>query len=127
MKILCIDDDPGVLIYVKAVLTKNYDVVTANSGESGLETFRTQGPFPVVLSDIQMPDLSGLEVVKHIHEESPQTVCMILTGQADFSIANEALEKGHILKVLLKPIAITDLRDAMKLCVETAEARQEGS
>ena len=124
MKVSCVDDDPCVLVNVKAVLTKNHDVVTANSREDCLETFLTQGSFPFVLSDIQMPDLSRLEVLKKIHEESPPTVSMLQAGQAGFSISKEALEKGHILQVLLKPIAITDLRDAMKLCVETGETRQ---
>ena len=123
MKILCIDDDSGVLIFLKAALSKDHDVNTANCGEEGLATFRKEGPFPIVISDIQMPDISGFDVVHQIKTEKNDTVCMLITGQADFDCSHAAVKDGQAEKCLLKPLVLKTFRETIEECVELVEQR----
>jgi YesN/AraC family two-component response regulator len=124
MKILCIDDDPGVLTYLTAALSPNHEVVTASCGEEGLTTFEAKGPFPIVISDIQMPDISGIEVVNKIHASNENTVCILITGQTDFSYARDSVNKGLAIKFLMKPLSITDLRASMEESIALVEENQ---
>lgn len=127
MKILCIDDDSGVLIFLKAALSKDHDVTTANCGEEGLAAFRKQGPFSIVISDIQMPDITGFDVVKQIKAESKDTVCMLITGQADFDCSHAAVKGGDAEKCLLKPLVLKTFRETMEECIELVEQRELSS
>ena len=125
MKILCIDDESGVLLFLNAALGKEHDVTTACCGEEGLAVFRNEGPFPIVITDIQMPDISGFDVVKQVKFEVPSTVCMLITGQADFNYSSDAVKDGKAEKCLLKPLVLKDLRKAVQECVDLAKERSQ--
>ncbi len=123
MKILCIDDDPGVLMYLKAALSQNHEVTTATCGEEGLEKFKAEGPFSIVISDIQMPDISGIEVVNKVYEQNKDTVCILITGQTNFTYAREAVNPDLNIKFLMKPLSISALRVEIKESVSLAEEK----
>jgi sigma-B regulation protein RsbU (phosphoserine phosphatase) len=125
MKILCIDDDPGVLIFLNAALVKEHDVTTANSGEEGLEHFKEKGPFPIVISDIQMPGISGYEVVAEIKKVQKDTVCVLITGLADFDSTQAGIEEGIFENFLLKPLVLKTFRETVKECIELAKQRRQ--
>ena len=127
MKILCIDDESGVLLFLNAALSKEHEVTTACCGEEGLTAFRNEGPFPIVITDIQMPDMSGFDVVNQVKFEIPSTVCMLITGQADFNYSSDAVEEGKAEKCLLKPLVLKDLRKAVQECVDLANERTQSS
>lgn len=116
--ILIIDDDPAVRSSCRAVLEKkNYRVETAENGQAGLDLFG-KIPFHVVLLDLKMPGLSGMEVLKRIKEKSPETPVVIITGYASIESAVEAMKKGAF-NYLPKPFIPAELRLVVDKAVES--------
>lgn len=87
---LIVEDEPVELDYLNKVLrslcTDQERIWTARNGEEALEVFLKERP-DVVLTDIYMPIMDGLELTEHIKSESPQTICYILTSFDYFSYA----------------------------------------
>ncbi|KJS28823.1 MAG: histidine kinase [Desulfatitalea sp. BRH_c12] len=93
-KILIIDDEEAnVRVLSLTLRCDGYKVVCALSGEEGLEVFRKESP-DLVLTDIKMPGMDGIEVLKHIKKVSPDTEVIIITGHGDIDNAIEALKFG---------------------------------
>jgi len=68
-----------------------YEVLTAEDGKSGLEIFAKESP-PIVLTDIKMPGMDGIEVLKRIKEISPETEVIVVTGHGDMDLAIQSLQ-----------------------------------
>jgi response regulator RpfG family c-di-GMP phosphodiesterase len=112
-RILCVDDEPNLLDGLKRQLRKQYEVLTAASGAQGLELLASAGPFPVVVSDMRMPEMDGAAFLAHVREQAPDTVRMLLTGQTDIQSAISAVNDGQIFRFLTKPCAPEDLGKAL--------------
>jgi CheY-like chemotaxis protein len=108
-KILFVDDESSALDGFRRILHGSFDVTTAGSGGEGLMTLDRDGPFAVVVSDMRMPGMSGAEFLARVRQKAPDTVRMMLTGQADLHSAMEAVNRGHILHFLTKPCPKTVL------------------
>lgn len=117
-KILYVDDDPNILAAYERVCRKKFDVTTAMGGEEGLEAVFTQGPFAVVISDMRMPGMDGVEFLAKVREVAPDTVRMILTGNADLQTAIVAVNEGHIFRFLTKPCHNSALLKAIEAGIE---------
>ncbi len=102
-RILCIDDDPNILQAYQRALRKRFHIEPALGGEEALEAVRHQGPYAVVVADMRMPGLSGVEVLAQVKEIAPDTVRMMLTGNADQQTALEAVNRGHVFRFMTKP------------------------
>ena len=102
-RILCIDDDPNVLQAYQRALRKQFQIEIALGGEEALAAVINQGPYAVVVSDMQMPGMNGVEVLKEVKKHSKDTVRMMLTGNADQQTALEAVNEGHIFRFMTKP------------------------
>lgn len=102
-KILFVDDEPAVLDGYKRTLYREFEVVTAVGGEKGLEVIAGSGPYAVVVSDMRMPGMNGVQFLSRVRQESPDTVRMILTGQADMDTAISAVNDGNVFRFLTKP------------------------
>ena len=102
-KILLVDDEPNVLQGFKRHLRKQYDLKLAVGGQAALETIEADGPFAVIVSDMQMPEMSGIELLSKIGEHNPNTVRIMLTGNADQKTAADAVNEGRIFRFLSKP------------------------
>ena len=89
-KILFVDDDELVLSGINLTLGRNYSVYTASSGMEGLEVFRKDGPFAVVVSDFNMPQMDGSEFLREVRKLDKEVVTMLLTGAANFADASGA-------------------------------------
>ncbi len=113
-KILFVDDDPNILAALQRQLRKDYAVDTAVGGAAGLETIDRNGPYAVVVSDMQMPEMSGLELLKRVELRAPDTVRIMLTGNADQATAVEAVNEGHVFRFLNKPCAPETMTAAIK-------------
>ena len=85
------------------MLCRRFAVETAVSGEAGLDLIRSRGPFAVVVSDLRMPGMDGIQFLTAVREESPDTVRVMLTGYADVSTAIAAVNEGNIFRFLTKP------------------------
>ena len=73
----------------------------------------TAGPFAVVVSDMQMPAMDGVTFLGRVHETSPDTVRVMLTGNADQTTAMKAINEGHIFRFLVKPCRAEDLAEVL--------------
>jgi len=104
-RILLVDDDPNVLSGFQRTLRNRFDLDTATGGEEALAKVETAGPYAVVVADMQMPGMSGLDVLVKIENRAPDTIRMMLTGNADQRTAVDAVNRGHVFRFLNKPCA----------------------
>lgn len=112
-KILFVDDDPNILSAYKRSLHKRYQITTCLSGQEGLERLAEAGPFAVVVADMQMPGMNGVEFLRKAEAQSPDTVRLMLTGNADQKTAADAVNQGHVFSFLTKPCAPESLEAAL--------------
>lgn len=102
-KILCVDDDPNILEAYKRGLRKLFHIETALSGAEALKVIASQGPFAVVVSDMRMPGMDGIQFLTAVKERAPESVRIMLTGNSDQETAIEAVNEGNIFRFLTKP------------------------
>ncbi|KHK01963.1 hybrid sensor histidine kinase/response regulator [Desulfovibrio sp. TomC] len=102
-KILFVDDDPSVLASLRRSLGRCYDLDTALGPEEGLIALAEKGPYAVIISDLRMPGLSGVEFLRRAKVIAPDAVPLMLTGHGDLDAAMEAINEGHIFRFLTKP------------------------
>jgi len=122
-KLLVIDDERGIRkLLALSLESDGYEVCTAPSGEEGIETFRRESP-AIVLTDIKMPGIDGIEVLKQIKELSPDTEVIMITGHGDMDLAIEAL-KLEASDFLNKPIKDAALSVALKRAEERISIKQ---
>lgn len=116
-KILVVDDDSASVEAVVEVLEREgYNLFTASGGRKALETLAAED-IDVVITDEKMPDLSGIDLLKHIKDNYPYTQVIILTGYGSIDSAVEATRAGAD-GYLEKPIQINILRQTAKNAVE---------
>lgn len=113
-KILCVDDEPHVLEAFQRQLRKQFDLELAGNGSEALECLRTQGPFSVIVADMNMPGMNGVQLLAKAREASPDTVRIMLTGAGDFQTAITAVNEGHIFRFLAKPCPAETLALALE-------------
>ncbi len=90
-KILVIDDErPTLKMFTLLLTAYGYDILTAENGQDGLDIFRKESP-GLVLTDIKMPVMDGIEVLKEIKKINPQTEVIVITGHGDMDLAIQAL------------------------------------
>ena len=112
-KVLMIDDDPNILQALTRQLRKQYDFSTALGGIDGLrlvgDANGQRDPYAVVVCDMRMPGMDGIQVLAKVREISPDTVRIMLTGNADQATAIAAINQGNIFRFLTKPCPAEDL------------------
>ncbi len=102
-KVLFVDDDPNILAAYKRQLRKALRVETAEGPKKGLQLVMDRGPFAVVVADMHMPVMNGIEFLARVGEIAPDTIRMMLTGAPDLEIAMQAVNEGSIFRFLTKP------------------------
>ena len=112
-KILFVDDDPETLESYKQLLQPEFLVETAVGGEEGLAAIQARGPYSIVVSDMKMPGMSGIEFLARVRVVSPDTVRIMLTGHADVNVAIEAVNQDNIFRFLTKPCERESLRSSL--------------
>lgn len=117
-RILIVDDEPHVLDGLRRSLRSDFAVETATGPAMGLERIRAAGPYAVVVSDFQMPQMNGAQFLAAVREVNPDTSRVLLTGQADLVGAASAVNTGGILRLLLKPTGREELIGALNAGVE---------
>ncbi|MDR3566636.1 MAG: response regulator [Syntrophobacteraceae bacterium] len=112
-KILFVDDDPNILAGFTRKLRKNFSVETAMGGEDGLGAISEKGPFSVIVSDLRMPGMDGIEFLNRARLAAPDSARILLSGNADLQTAIEAVNRGYIFRLLTKPCEPQTLIDAL--------------
>ncbi|MFW6236378.1 MAG: response regulator [Desulfovibrionales bacterium] len=116
-KILVIDDEKPTLSMFRLLLeTYGYTVLTAENGEQGLDVFMAETP-PIVLTDIKMPGMDGIEVLKRIKEITPSAEVIVITGHGDMDLAIKALNLDAT-DFINKPIQKAELDAALQRAQE---------
>src|SRR2546425_3720462 len=124
-RILVVDDEAAILRLLKEALTQwGYQVTGATSAAEALQALRGD-MFDAVITDIRMPDMNGLELLKEIkrHDESVEVV--VMTGYPTIASAVEALKEGAF-DYLSKPLLLDELRHLMTRMTERRVLRGEG-
>ncbi len=120
--LLCVDDEPIIRELCSSALD-NYHVLPAASGEEALAILATQA-VDIVLSDVMMPKISGLELLRRIKERQPDQAVVLMTGYSDKDIILEALKAGAD-DFINKPINILQLRTTVDKVFEKQRIRRE--
>ena len=116
-RILCVDDDSAMLRFFRC-LGGELVIETAEGAEQALAAVSNQGPYAVILSDMNMPGMNGVQLLSAVRNLAPDTVRIMLTGFADLTTAVEAVNQGHIFRFLAKPCPAAVLYQALKAGVE---------
>jgi len=122
-RILIVDDEPDMCWALgKALQVSHYSVATATRGAEALELVAAER-FAVVLVDVKLPDLDGLELAALIRQESPQTVVVLVSGYfyPEDEAISEGLEKGLFVDFIAKPFRLEKVRAIVRRSVEASE------
>lgn len=123
-KILLVDDEEGIRKVLGISLADmGYDVITAESGEEALSLFEKITP-PIVLTDIKMPGMDGVTLLRTIKELNPDTEVIMITGHGDMDLAIKSL-KYEATDFVTKPINDDVLEIALKRAHERIDMRQQ--
>ena len=102
-KVLFVDDEPNVLQSIRRSLRKQFDLDTAEGGEAALQKLGEDGGFAVIVSDMRMPGMNGVELLSAAKKRWPDIVRVMLTGNADQQTAVDAVNHGDVFRFLNKP------------------------
>ncbi|MBI2524999.1 MAG: response regulator [Candidatus Rokubacteria bacterium] len=123
-RILVVDDERDVLdIMVECLSLAGYDVLSAHDGEEGLRIFQRDHP-ALVITDLSMPGMGGLELAKTIKALSPPTEVLIVTGHSTMASAMDALRHG-VFDYLLKPLTLGELELSVQRALERSRLVEE--
>jgi FixJ family two-component response regulator/nitrogen-specific signal transduction histidine kinase len=123
-KLLLVDDEEGIRKVLGISLADlGYEVFTAENGEQALEIFRRENP-PIVLTDIKMPVMDGIELLRKIKDKNPDTEVIMITGHGDMELAIKSL-KYRAIDFVTKPINDDILEIALGRAHEKINMRQK--
>ncbi|NCC24104.1 MAG: response regulator [Deltaproteobacteria bacterium] len=123
-RILVIDDErPTLKMFSLFLRAYGFDMLAAESGREGLEIFEREKP-PLVLTDVKMPGMDGLGVLKRIKEISPESEVIVVTGHGDIDLALKTLRLGAA-DFIAKPIDRTSLEAALSRARERLDLARE--
>jgi putative nucleotidyltransferase with HDIG domain len=123
--VLFVDDDPEILkVLRRMVRGDGLTVLTATGPEHAFEILKGV-EIPVVVSDHQMPEMLGVDFLAALRERHPESIRILLTGQAEMQIAVEAINRGEIYRMITKPCRREELRGTLGQAFEHFEMRRE--
>ncbi|WP_258101180.1 histidine kinase [Marinoscillum pacificum] len=123
VKILYVDDERGNIDYFRSVFRREYEIVTANSGEEGLEILLKNQDIPVILTDQRMPRMTGVEFLRKSIDIARDSIRILVTGYADMETVINAVNLGHIYYYISKPWTYDEMQIIIKRAIETYRLR----
>jgi DNA-binding NtrC family response regulator len=122
--VLVVDDESSILDTLRILLRKEgYEVATAQGGKAGLEQIRS-GNHAIVLTDVRMPQVSGLDILKAAREQDPETPVILMTAQASLQTAIQAVNEGAFYYIQ-KPFSNDELLTILRRACEYRSIRVE--
>ena len=124
LEILILDDEPLVGLRLKPVLEREYHVEIFVEPKEALARMQEK-KFDIVVTDIRMEELDGLQVLENVRATSPETKVIMITGYATLDAAREAVAKGAF-GFIAKPFKIGTIRDAIIKAARALENERAG-
>lgn len=122
--ILVLDDEPGILSFLQRGLSHHYGMVETAGDLSQADELIDRCHFDLIISDIRLPDGSGVEWLTKIREQGHQTPVIFMTAYADLQTAIEALRVGAV-DFLMKPFRLEQMQTAVDRCLKFEQLRRE--
>jgi Nif-specific regulatory protein len=123
-KILLIDDSPDILTHLSEYLkNEGYEVESSTDGEKAISMIERKC-FDIIFTDLMMPNIDGMEVLKYVTQHSRESICMILTGYGTIKNAVEAVKLGAF-DYLTKPIKMDEILITLKRALEFRDLKRE--
>ncbi len=113
-KVLLVDDEPKVLASLRRCLAERFDLTCAGSGDEALAIVERDGPFAAIVSDVRMPGMDGLTLLREMRRRVPETVRLVLSGHADFAAVVAAINEGAVFRFHTKPVAPEVLTESLE-------------
>lgn len=120
-KILVVDDDPDMLTVLRWALSPVAEILEACEGRGALRLIEEEAP-ALILLDVAMPGMSGIEVLRRARELDPTAIIVMLTGLCDIDLAKESLDCGARAYVT-KPFEDSYLRNEVRRLLETSHKK----
>jgi response regulator RpfG family c-di-GMP phosphodiesterase len=120
-RILVVDDEPEIREVLCELFGYDYECAAAGSAEEALQTLR-EGNFNLIISDIMMGGMSGLEMIPHVQAASPETVVLMISGVQTIESAIKALRAGAF-DYIMKPFDLRQVEAAVRRALEHYELR----
>jgi DNA-binding NtrC family response regulator len=112
--ILYVDDEETNLFVFNLAFRKKYEVITAISPEKALEVLKEEGQhIQVVISDMRMPSMNGIQFIARAREQFPDLPYFILTGYDYHDEINQAINEGLIIRHFTKPFDVAEIENAI--------------
>jgi serine phosphatase RsbU (regulator of sigma subunit)/CheY-like chemotaxis protein len=124
-KILFVDDEPASLLQYQQGLQNEFDITTAVGGQEGLVSLCKDGPFAVVVSDMQMAGMDGAQFLKRVRQVAPNTIRLLISANLDLSGAANAINEGSVFRLLVKPCEKSHLTEAIRRALDCYHERKE--
>lgn len=112
--ILYVDDEVINLELLQLTFMNEFRVVTAKSAREGLEKLEQEPDIRVIISDLKMPEMNGLDFIKVVKKKDPGKICMLLTGFMESEVMLEGFNKELIFRYLIKPWAKDELKETIR-------------
>src|SRR3989338_5917767 len=124
-RLLIVDDEVELLTVLRETLSREgFEVVGAGAGNEALQVLREQPPFDLLLTDLMMPGLDGLGLLKAALDLDPQLVCVMMTGQGTVQTAVDAMKVGAF-DYILKPFKLSAVLPVLTRAVGARRLRVE--
>lgn len=129
-RILLVDDESFILDSLREIMGRQFDITTAEKGDEAINIFKSS-PFPLVISDLMLPDISGLDILTKVKAISPESQAIMISGQGTIDVAVEAMKRGafdfvtkpfnseHLIQLSLKAFKLYESLTENKRLKET--------
>ena len=111
--LLFVDDEPAILDTYQRLLHRDFEIEIAVGGQLALRMLELRGPYAVIVSDMRMPEMNGVELLSKVRTIAPDSVRIMLTGYADVETAIDAVNEGSVFRFLTKPASKETLTKAV--------------
>lgn len=115
-KVLCVDDEPINLLILKRFLAKKYEIITVESGEEALQVLEKDQAIKLIISDLRMPGLSGMDFIKTAQKNFKNLKCFILSSYPISDEIQKALDEKVILAYFEKPANASLIAQTIQKC-----------
>lgn len=123
-KVLFVDDDVNLLQGLRRGLRGDFTVEVSEGAEQGIAKIDAGGNYAVIVSDMRMPGMDGVDFLSTLTKKAPDPIRIMLTGNADQETAVEAVNKGHVFKFLNKPCDMELLKSTLHEAASVYNAKK---